>query len=168
ILLSLPYVSSVPVFILCWSPYFIFNLLDVFGHVPSSPNKRAISILIGSLAPLNSLANPIIYGIFTTMIYKNLRRVRCFGPILSRFCCRCSFCCPPSGRRQDSSGSVYMSTRPTYVASSSTSETPSRRQRAAISVDGNNTNSSNDINNDILVVHTLYSDGKYEGSASHL
>ncbi|ESP01645.1 hypothetical protein LOTGIDRAFT_139356, partial [Lottia gigantea] len=57
------------VFIICWSPYFIFNLCSVYGYVDwSLPSTIKISTFIQSMAPLNSAANPIIYGIFSTRI----------------------------------------------------------------------------------------------------
>ncbi|XP_064647230.1 cardioacceleratory peptide receptor-like isoform X2 [Lineus longissimus] len=61
------------VFIICWTPYFLFDLLDVFGHIAQSSKKAATVVFINSLAPLNSAANPIIYGIFSTRICRNLR-----------------------------------------------------------------------------------------------
>ncbi|XP_059174481.1 uncharacterized protein LOC131954750 [Physella acuta] len=62
------------VFILCWSPFFIYNLLDIFNLIPEN---NAVSTLVQSAAPLNSAANPIIYGIFSTRICKNLRQSNC-------------------------------------------------------------------------------------------
>uniref|UniRef100_A0A0K2V4B7 Cardioacceleratory peptide receptor 2 [Tribolium castaneum] n=1 Tax=Lepeophtheirus salmonis TaxID=72036 RepID=A0A0K2V4B7_LEPSM len=53
------------VFILCWSPYIVFDMLQVYGCIPDSPTNRAIATFIQSLAPLNSAANPIIYCLFS-------------------------------------------------------------------------------------------------------
>ncbi|KAL0274149.1 UNVERIFIED_CONTAM: hypothetical protein PYX00_006642 [Menopon gallinae] len=61
------------VFILCWSPYFIFDLLQVYGHVPKTQTNFAIATFIQSLAPLNSAANPVIYCLFSTSIGRTLR-----------------------------------------------------------------------------------------------
>ncbi|XP_030745207.1 cardioacceleratory peptide receptor-like [Sitophilus oryzae] len=60
----------VTVFILCWSPYIIFDLLQVFGYIPPTQTNTAIASFVQSLAPLNSAANPIIYGIFSTQFCK--------------------------------------------------------------------------------------------------
>ncbi|XP_064598531.1 cardioacceleratory peptide receptor-like, partial [Liolophura sinensis] len=60
--------TIVTVFICCWSPFFVFDLLDVYGHIPMSQEKVAISTFIQSLAPLNSAANPVIYTLFNTKI----------------------------------------------------------------------------------------------------
>ncbi|XP_076459458.1 neuropeptide S receptor-like isoform X2 [Babylonia areolata] len=64
------------VFILCWSPFFMYNLLELFGVIPQND---PLSTLIQSAAPLNSAANPIIYGIFSTRICRNLSCVRVAG-----------------------------------------------------------------------------------------
>ncbi|NP_001076796.1 cardioacceleratory peptide receptor 1 [Tribolium castaneum] len=62
----------VSVFILCWSPYIIFDLLQVFGQIPGTQTNIAIATFIQSLAPLNSAANPIIYCLFSTHFCRTL------------------------------------------------------------------------------------------------
>lgn len=61
------------VFVICWSPYFVWDLLQVYGFIPLSQSTIAISTFIQSLAPLNSAANPIIYYIFTTHFCRTIR-----------------------------------------------------------------------------------------------
>ncbi|XP_049837150.1 cardioacceleratory peptide receptor-like isoform X2 [Schistocerca gregaria] len=63
------------VFVLCWSPYFVFDLLQVFGHVPRTQTMVALATFIQSLAPLNSAANPVIYCVFSTQICRTLRKL---------------------------------------------------------------------------------------------
>lgn len=63
------------VFILCWSPYFIFNLMGVYHLIPINSSTMGLHSLVQSLAPLNSAANPIIYGVFSTRICRQLRWV---------------------------------------------------------------------------------------------
>ncbi|XP_047020348.1 cardioacceleratory peptide receptor-like [Helicoverpa zea] len=63
------------VFVLCWSPYMIFDLLQVYGYVPDTQANIAIASLIQSLAPLNSAANPVIYFIFSNRIFVSLRNI---------------------------------------------------------------------------------------------
>lgn len=63
------------VFILCWSPYFLYDLLQVYGYIPQNQTSVAVSTFIQSLAPLNSAANPIIYCLFSTRLCRNLRQV---------------------------------------------------------------------------------------------
>ncbi|KAJ8981893.1 hypothetical protein NQ317_007285 [Molorchus minor] len=62
----------VTVFITCWSPYIIFDLLQVYGHIPNTQTNIAIATFVQSLAPLNSAANPIIYCIFSTHFCRTL------------------------------------------------------------------------------------------------
>ncbi|XP_043276719.1 cardioacceleratory peptide receptor isoform X3 [Venturia canescens] len=64
------------VFILCWSPYIVFSLLQVYGHVPNTQTNIAVATFIQSLAPLNSAANPIIYCLFSTQFCKNVRNMQ--------------------------------------------------------------------------------------------
>lgn len=61
------------VFILCWSPYIVFDLLQVFDQIPRTQTNIAVATFIQSLAPLNSAANPLIYCMFSAQISKNLR-----------------------------------------------------------------------------------------------
>lgn len=61
------------VFILCWSPYIVFDLLQVFDQIPRTQSNLAVATFIQSLAPLNSAANPLIYCMFSAQITKNLR-----------------------------------------------------------------------------------------------
>ncbi|KAK9885329.1 hypothetical protein WA026_010829 [Henosepilachna vigintioctopunctata] len=62
----------VSVFILCWSPYIVFDLLQVYGHIKPTQTNIAIATFVQSLAPLNSAANPIIYCIFSTHLCTTL------------------------------------------------------------------------------------------------
>ncbi|XP_076643275.1 crustacean cardioactive peptide receptor [Halictus rubicundus] len=64
------------VFILCWSPYIVFDLLQVYGYVPHTQNNIAVATFIQSLAPLNSAANPIIYCLFSTSFCKTVRNMQ--------------------------------------------------------------------------------------------
>ncbi|XP_022919038.1 cardioacceleratory peptide receptor isoform X2 [Onthophagus taurus] len=61
------------VFILCWSPYIVFDLLQVYGYIPKTQTYAAVATLIQSLSPLNSAANPVIYCLFSTHLCRNLR-----------------------------------------------------------------------------------------------
>ncbi|KAJ1528832.1 hypothetical protein ONE63_007206 [Megalurothrips usitatus] len=72
------------VFILCWSPYILFDLLQVFGFVPTTQTNIALASFVQSLAPLNSAANPLIYCVFSTHICRSLRRV---PPLAWLMCC---------------------------------------------------------------------------------
>ncbi|XP_033335430.1 crustacean cardioactive peptide receptor isoform X1 [Megalopta genalis] len=64
------------VFILCWSPYIVFDLLQVYGYVPKTQTNIAVATFIQSLTPLNSAANPIIYCLFSTSFCKTIRNMQ--------------------------------------------------------------------------------------------
>jgi neuropeptide S receptor len=64
------------VFIACWSPYIVFDLLQVFDQIPKTQTNIAVATFIQSLAPLNSAANPLIYCLFSTQIWKTFRLVQ--------------------------------------------------------------------------------------------
>lgn len=61
------------VFIACWSPYIVFDLLQVFDQIPKTQTNIAVATFIQSLAPLNSAANPLIYCLFSAQVWKTLR-----------------------------------------------------------------------------------------------
>ncbi|XP_075684645.1 neuropeptide S receptor [Rhinoderma darwinii] len=52
-------------FILCWSPYFIFDILDNYELLPMTKERIYASVIIQNLPVLNSAVNPIIYCIFS-------------------------------------------------------------------------------------------------------
>ncbi|XP_057341798.1 cardioacceleratory peptide receptor-like isoform X1 [Microplitis mediator] len=80
------------VFVLCWSPYIVFDLLQVYGYVPKTQTNIAVATFIQSLAPLNSAANPIIYCLFSTPFCKNVRNMQAVSWVSGR-CCPCSYNC---------------------------------------------------------------------------
>ncbi|XP_049286145.1 cardioacceleratory peptide receptor-like isoform X1 [Anopheles funestus] len=76
------------VFVLCWSPYIVFDLLQVFEQIPKTQTNIAIATFIQSLAPLNSAANPLIYCLFSTHFVRTLKRLPPFRWLLSSpLCC---------------------------------------------------------------------------------
>jgi len=72
------------VFILCWSPYILFDLLQVYQLIPNNQTSQAVATFIQSLAPLNSAANPIIYCMFSANLGKYISNLWC-----SKHFCRC-------------------------------------------------------------------------------
>ncbi|CAL1545272.1 unnamed protein product [Lymnaea stagnalis] len=90
------------VFIVCWSPYFIFNICQVFLVFPKTPGWDKVNTFVQSLAPLNSAANPLIYGVFSTRICRYIRR----APVVSKVPTSMRRCCfntspPPKGSTPD-------------------------------------------------------------------
>jgi neuropeptide S receptor 1 len=59
--------------IACWSPYIVFDLLQVYNQIPKTQSSIAIASFIQSLAPLNSAANPLIYCLFSTQLMRTLK-----------------------------------------------------------------------------------------------
>ncbi|XP_077123716.1 neuropeptide S receptor isoform X1 [Ranitomeya variabilis] len=52
-------------FILCWSPYFLFDILDNYELLPMTKERIYASVIIQNLPVLNSAVNPIIYCVFS-------------------------------------------------------------------------------------------------------
>ncbi|KAK4290329.1 hypothetical protein Pmani_036752, partial [Petrolisthes manimaculis] len=123
------------VFVLCWSPYIVFDLLQVYGFVPQT--SVAVATFIQSLAPLNSAANPIIYCLFSTHICRNLRRIPVVEWVVG-VACPCLECSsqPVEGSRSHrrratefSNLSDASSRRTTLTLSNSRSGSDGRRTR---------------------------------------
>ena len=55
-------------FICCWSPYFLFDILDNFNVLPDTKERFYASVIIQNLPALNSAINPLIYCIFSSSI----------------------------------------------------------------------------------------------------
>ena len=52
-------------FSLCWSPYFLFDILDNFNILPETKERFYASVIIQNLPALNSAINPLIYCLFS-------------------------------------------------------------------------------------------------------
>ncbi|XP_069870285.1 neuropeptide S receptor [Dipodomys merriami] len=52
-------------FICCWSPYFLFDILDNFNLLPDTKERFFASVIIQNLPALNSAINPLIYCAFS-------------------------------------------------------------------------------------------------------
>ncbi|XP_017508836.2 neuropeptide S receptor isoform X1 [Manis javanica] len=55
-------------FICCWSPYFLFDILDNFSLLPDTEERFYASVIIQNLPALNSAINPLIYCVFSGSI----------------------------------------------------------------------------------------------------
>ncbi|KAH7942656.1 hypothetical protein HPB51_028663 [Rhipicephalus microplus] len=60
-------------FVFCWSPYFIYDLLQVYGVTPKTQAAIAVATFIQSLAPLNSVANPLICCFFSSNMCRHIQ-----------------------------------------------------------------------------------------------
>lgn len=72
-------------FILCWMPYFVYDLYQLYGTLHRE--MKAVTVFIQSLAPLNSAANPVIFLIFNYKSYMKICRngMRNQAPITSTY-----------------------------------------------------------------------------------
>lgn len=122
------------VFILCWSPYFIFNLMGVYHLIPINSSTMGLHSLVQSLAPLNSAANPIIYGVFSTRICRQLRRFRLIRCVLTRLGCCLSDEVDPR-RRFYTDPPTTTFTQCTYTTHARTHRTEGDQETALSSVD---------------------------------
>ncbi|XP_050388391.1 cardioacceleratory peptide receptor [Patella vulgata] len=100
------------VFILCWSPFFVYNLLELYEHIP---RNDPLSTFVQSAAPLNSAANPIIYGIFSTRICTNLR-IPVLSCLAKAFCGRSK---PRKSRQMRVQGQVISLSDQTFITDGS-------------------------------------------------
>nr|XP_030712847.1 neuropeptide S receptor-like [Globicephala melas] len=55
-------------FICCWSPYFLFDILDNFSLLPNTKERFYASVIIQNLLALNNAINPLIYCVFSSSI----------------------------------------------------------------------------------------------------
>lgn len=101
-------------FMLCWSPYIVYDLLQVYGHIEPSRTQNAIATFIQSMAPLNSAANPIIYCLFSTRICRNLRKIRLLSWVADKCCC----CCPSPPEPRKVATTVYKGSEYTTMSES--------------------------------------------------
>nr|AAI44381.1 NPSR1 protein [Homo sapiens] len=63
-------------FICCWSPYFLFDILDNFNLLPDTQERFYASVIIQNLPALNSAINPLIYCVFSSSISFPCRVIR--------------------------------------------------------------------------------------------
>uniref|UniRef100_A0A674IZW3 G-protein coupled receptors family 1 profile domain-containing protein n=1 Tax=Terrapene triunguis TaxID=2587831 RepID=A0A674IZW3_9SAUR len=68
-------------FVLCWSPYFLFDILDNFNVLPQTKKRFYASVIIQNLPSLNSAVNPLIYCIFSNILCRPF-----FGPGIKESC----------------------------------------------------------------------------------
>ncbi|XP_023606791.1 neuropeptide S receptor isoform X2 [Myotis lucifugus] len=63
-------------FICCWSPYFLFDMLDNFSLLPDTEQRFYASVIIQNLPALNSAINPLVYFTFSSPVCSPLREQR--------------------------------------------------------------------------------------------
>ncbi|RVE55656.1 hypothetical protein OJAV_G00234080 [Oryzias javanicus] len=67
----------VAVFVLCWLPFYIFNVTSVTGTIPSSAAMKSTFFLVIVLGYTNSCANPVLYAFLSDNFRKSFQNVLC-------------------------------------------------------------------------------------------
>ncbi|XP_060101486.1 somatostatin receptor type 3 [Heteronotia binoei] len=67
-------VAVVAVFVLCWLPFYVLNIVNVIWSLPEEPSLFGIYFLVVVLPYANSCANPIIYGFLSYRFKQGFRR----------------------------------------------------------------------------------------------
>lgn len=71
----------VAVFVLCWLPFYIFNVTSVTGSIkPTSAVKSTFDFVV-VLGYANSCANPILYAFLSDNFKKSFQNVLCLKKV---------------------------------------------------------------------------------------
>ncbi|XP_068938286.1 somatostatin receptor type 3 [Petaurus breviceps papuanus] len=68
-------VVVVALFVLCWLPFYVLNIVNVVCPLPEEPSLFGVYFLVVVLPYANSCANPIIYGFLSYRFKQGFRRV---------------------------------------------------------------------------------------------
>lgn len=69
-------VVIVLVFVLCWLPFFIINMVNLVTIIPESSTTAGIYFFAVVLSYANSCANPVLYGFLSDNLKQNFKKVR--------------------------------------------------------------------------------------------
>ncbi|XP_029014165.1 somatostatin receptor type 2-like [Betta splendens] len=67
----------VAVFVLCWLPFYVFNVTSVTGSISTTPALRSTFAFVVVLGYANSCANPILYAFLSENFKKSFQNVLC-------------------------------------------------------------------------------------------
>lgn len=70
-------VIIVVVFVLCWGPFFIANIVNLIEVIPESPNTAVFYFTLVILTYVNSCANPVLYGFLSDNFKQSFQKVLC-------------------------------------------------------------------------------------------
>ncbi|KAF7460154.1 hypothetical protein GHT09_019892 [Marmota monax] len=68
-------VAVVALFVLCWMPFYVLNIVNVLCPLPEEPAFFGLYFLVVALPYANSCANPILYGFLSYRFKQGFRRV---------------------------------------------------------------------------------------------
>ncbi|XP_039979419.1 somatostatin receptor type 5-like [Xiphias gladius] len=71
-------VIIVLVFVLCWLPFFITNIVNLIYIIPESETSATVYFFLVILTYVNSCANPILYGFLSDNFKQSFQKVLCF------------------------------------------------------------------------------------------
>ncbi|MEJ1271539.1 somatostatin receptor 3 [Cricetulus griseus] len=68
-------VAVVALFVLCWMPFYLLNIINVVCPLPEEPAFFGLYFLVVALPYANSCANPILYGFLSYRFKQGFRRI---------------------------------------------------------------------------------------------
>ncbi|XP_034373366.1 somatostatin receptor type 3 [Arvicanthis niloticus] len=68
-------VAVVALFVLCWMPFYLLNIVNVVCPLPEEPAFFGLYFLVVALPYANSCANPILYGFLSYRFKQGFRRI---------------------------------------------------------------------------------------------
>ncbi|KAG7506120.1 somatostatin receptor type 5-like [Solea senegalensis] len=71
-------VIIVLVFVICWLPFFITNIVNLVYIIPESKTTATVYFVLVILTYVNSCANPILYGFLSDNFKQSFQKVFCF------------------------------------------------------------------------------------------
>nr|XP_020471991.1 somatostatin receptor type 5-like [Monopterus albus] len=71
-------VIIVLVFVLCWLPFFIANIVNLIHTIPENSTTAAVYFFLVILTYVNSCANPVLYGFLSDNFKQSFQKVLCF------------------------------------------------------------------------------------------
>ncbi|XP_048847654.1 somatostatin receptor type 2-like [Brienomyrus brachyistius] len=71
----------VAVFVLCWLPFYVFNVTSVTGTISTTPALKSTFDFVVVLGYANSCANPILYAFLSENFRKSFQNVLCLKKV---------------------------------------------------------------------------------------
>ncbi|XP_018618687.1 somatostatin receptor type 2-like [Scleropages formosus] len=71
----------VAVFVLCWLPFYVFNVTSVTGTISTTPILKSTFDFVVVLGYANSCANPILYAFLSENFKKSFQNVLCLKKV---------------------------------------------------------------------------------------
>ena len=70
-------VVIVVVFVLCWLPFFILNVVNLVFILPENSLMAGVYFFVVTLTYVNSCANPLLYGFLSENFRQSFQKVLC-------------------------------------------------------------------------------------------